>query len=531
MKLVALFALLGSASAAIAGLFGPEPVTVRLGGAKVGAGQGLRIGDECYVKPGFFSSVGWACSIVDGGVEVNTGLSSAKEAFLSGASERLVPLRALLSALGIKSVWREEQRLLQAVGNIRSLVVSDTAIRFESTLPVEPVITRDEQRGLLVIDIDGALPGSPSDGKVRCEPTSDFSVRITIPTSLLPTELPKEPSTKWEISLSEFGLNLAEPQQVQMPPPALIPESTPKVEVGPPVVVSETAALSTYEFSILGQLASPPTILRVDPSQIQMTFPGATYARTEVQQAMTDIRSIEVSEDEKCLTLNCLLPRPMGALVTATNRKVTLSLYKPEVGDGRIAGKVIVVDPGHGGADTGARSKDGTVNEKDLNLAIAIKVAEKLSKQGATVVMTRKTDVKVPLKERAEIANRNKADFFISIHINSNKLANSRSGSISFYHGGDVISSVLAECLQKHIGSSTGLPSIGVWSDTKIYSSGFAVLRHAKMPAVLLELGFINHMNDLKIMLQPYFRNKVADSVTRGLRMYLGNVEEKEKQR
>lgn len=131
MRLIALFLLLGMAAASSARFFGPEPVSVRLGGAKPLVDAGLRIGDECYVKPGFFALAGWACSIIDGGVEVDTGKARVKEAFLSGASERLVPLRAVLEALGLKSSWKDSQRTLQAMGPIHSLAVSENMIRIE----------------------------------------------------------------------------------------------------------------------------------------------------------------------------------------------------------------------------------------------------------------------------------------------------------------------------------------------------------------------------------------------------------------
>jgi len=532
MKCLALLVLLWTATVASARFYGPEPVSVRLGGAKPIVNAGLRIGDECYVKPGFFALAGWACSIIDGGVEVSTGQVQAKEAFLSGVSERLVPLRAMLSSMGLKSKWTDSQTTLQAIGALKSLAVEQNKIKLQSTLPIQPTISKGPASGVLLLDIDGIELGAFTSTCAKCEALSPTSVRISVPTKLLPVALLTEAKTVCEVSLSDFGVNLAEPAaQPSVTTTDPVQPSNAKAQVGTPVAVTETDSISTYEFPILGQLASPPTIQRIDPSQVQVVFPGARYSSAESLPALADIRSIDVHEDAKGLVLNCSLPRPMGVVLSTTKNKVTLSLYKPEVGDGKIAGKIIVIDAGHGGTDTGARSNDGSVNEKDITLAVALQVAEKLSKQGATVVMTRKTDVKIPLKERADIANRNKADFFISIHINSNKLANSRSGSISFYHGGNVISSVLAECMQKQLGAATGLPSVGVWSDTRIYSTGFAVLRYSKMPAILLELGFINHTKDLKRMIQPDFHLKVAESVVRGLGTYLGNGEKQEKER
>ncbi|MCA1995860.1 MAG: N-acetylmuramoyl-L-alanine amidase, partial [Armatimonadetes bacterium] len=69
----------------------------------------------------------------------------------------------------------------------------------------------------------------------------------------------------------------------------------------------------------------------------------------------------------------------------------------------------------------------------------------------------------------------------------------------------------------------SGLPNLGTWSDGKIYASGFAVLRYAKMPAVLLELGFINHATDLRRIRTDDFRKRVASAVVEGLKVFLGD--------
>jgi N-acetylmuramoyl-L-alanine amidase len=168
------------------------------------------------------------------------------------------------------------------------------------------------------------------------------------------------------------------------------------------------------------------------------------------------------------------------------------------------------------------------VLEKDLTLKIGTFLAEALTAEGATVILTRKTDVNPSLRERSAIANRNHADFFISIHINSNRLANSRSGSIAFHHGEEPIGSLLAECIQGEVAKAGGLPSLGPESDTSIYSSGFAVLRYAKMPAMLLECGFINDAHDLRRMVTDDFQRKIATAVVQGLKVYLGDAKTEE---
>lgn len=83
---------------------------------------------------------------------------------------------------------------------------------------------------------------------------------------------------------------------------------------------------------------------------------------------------------------------------------------------------------------------------------------------------------------------------------------------------------LLAECIQNEMAKSSKLKSIGVWSDNRIYQSGFAVLRYAQMPAVLLEMGFINHTGDRARMTSATFPDDVSRAILRGLRIYLGDV-------
>jgi len=193
------------------------------------------------------------------------------------------------------------------------------------------------------------------------------------------------------------------------------------------------------------------------------------------------------------------------------------------VGNGKLAGKIVVVDPGHGGHDSGAKSPDGGYQEKNLTLKIGKYLSDKLASEGATVIMTRKTDVFIELTERAAIANRNNADFFISVHINSSSQNSTTSGTITFYHNQDPIKQLLADCIQREIAKVSKLRSIGTWSDTRIYQSGFSVLRNSKMPGVLVECGFINRSVDLKRMVTDDFQRAAAAAIVKGIKVYLGD--------
>jgi N-acetylmuramoyl-L-alanine amidase len=137
--------------------------------------------------------------------------------------------------------------------------------------------------------------------------------------------------------------------------------------------------------------------------------------------------------------------------------------------------------------------------------------------------MTRTTDVFIPLTTRAAIANSNHADLFISCHINSTGGDGMQSGGITFHHFGKGISRVLAECIQAQIAKVNKLPNLGVWSDGKIYRTGFSVLRNTQMPSVLMELGFINNPHDVKRLTESEFQTSVASAVVKGVKDYLGD--------
>jgi N-acetylmuramoyl-L-alanine amidase len=505
---------------------GPAPVAVHYSGGNGFLERGWRIGDECFVKPGFFGAMGWRCSIIDGGVEIIAGQNHAKVAFLSGVSERLLPLRSTLSELGATSYWSTEQDSLDIVNLIRKIDIKPDGIKIEAFLPMQASFKQAINPDRIFVDIGGAELSSTIPQRPELINLKGRRVRIILNTSKLPVVLSYVASDTIDVKLADKGVSLP-PVDIADSNPVVAVKEPPKIgtTAGPIRMASEKDTVLAFEIPVSGKLAGSPQFKRIGPSIIEITLPGARYVPPLEPARLSGIDSLDIKQNGFDTVMTFHLERPMGVVLSKEVPGVTLLLYKPDVGDGRLSGKIVVVDPGHGADDTGALSNSRTVKEKDLNLAIGQAIATKLSREGATVIMTRKTDVRIALKERSEIANRNNADFFVSVHINSNKLANSRSGSITFYHLNDPISSLLADCIQRQISQVSKLPSLGTWSDNRIYSSGFAVLRYAKMPAVLLELGFINHSTDLKRIKEPDFREKIADAVTNGIRIYLGNAE------
>jgi N-acetylmuramoyl-L-alanine amidase len=219
---------------------------------------------------------------------------------------------------------------------------------------------------------------------------------------------------------------------------------------------------------------------------------------------------------------------------------------------------IIVIDPGHGGHDSGAR-KFGTV-EKDVVLSFSLKLREKLNETGFyKVLMTRDTDVFIPLHERRSFAERHQAALFIAIHADYTDRASARGATIYSLRpetadvlkraAGDVAvdaagkkvagadmgavqgilsekarevidrnhlrTSVFARSVIAFVGTSTNL------MDNPDRKAGFAVLRTAKVPAILLELGYVTNSEDAAQLKSDEWRDRVAEAMKTAINTYV----------
>jgi N-acetylmuramoyl-L-alanine amidase len=173
-----------------------------------------------------------------------------------------------------------------------------------------------------------------------------------------------------------------------------------------------------------------------------------------------------------------------------------------------LKGKTIVLDPGHGGVDSGTTSITGT-HEKDLTLATALAVEQKLKNAGVNVIMTRDHDTYISLKQRSDLSNRLHADAFLSFHYNWSNDP-SINGLTDFYYSQSKDQSLAAEILNR-VENTTGLKDMGTKFDD-LY-----VLRNNSQPSVLIELGFLSNKQDESTAENPDFNNKVAQGIYLGL--------------
>jgi len=184
---------------------------------------------------------------------------------------------------------------------------------------------------------------------------------------------------------------------------------------------------------------------------------------------------------------------------------------------------LVVVDPGHGGPDPGV-VRDG-VKEKEITLRVALRLATFLEQAGSRVILTRKEDrdlaespfggsrKRQDLKKRAAIANENDADVLVSIHVNS--FPSSReSGAQTFYHPGSPGGRELAVAIQNEckalLANTRRVPK----------AQDYFMGRVAKMPSVVVEIGFLTNPREFRLLQEPDYQSRVAFAIYAGLVRY-----------
>lgn len=181
----------------------------------------------------------------------------------------------------------------------------------------------------------------------------------------------------------------------------------------------------------------------------------------------------------------------------------------PRPPKGRI---VVIVDPGHGGKDSGAPGIGGLL-EKDVILPIGLRVAQVLQKNGIQVVMTRDRDYFVDLKPRVDMAERVNADLFVSIHANSIDSRPDVNGLEVYYYDSGYR---LAEAVRRAI-----LQNISTIKDRGTRKARFYVLRKSSMPSILVETGYMTGREDNPRLGTREYQNRMGDAIAEGVLRYL----------
>lgn len=269
-------------------------------------------------------------------------------------------------------------------------------------------------------------------------------------------------------------------------------------------------------------------------------------------QVASNWTKIDLEADKREVTINGLRIF-LGDAIALRNGSLYVSrldadtlftpILRPASVPGRVpALKTIVVDAGHGGNDTGTQNKALKLHEKGFALDVARQVAQLLRSRGYKVVMTREDDRFIPLEERAAIAQRAKADLFISIHFNSVEGAPAVRGTETFVMTPRTHASTQVERDKEMIPTAYPGNQFDAWNGLLGYSMHrqlteklgtfdrglkhmrFVVLRMVSCPAVLVEAGYLSNEAEARKIGTAAYRGEIAVAIVNGVNSYAGQL-------
>jgi N-acetylmuramoyl-L-alanine amidase len=268
--------------------------------------------------------------------------------------------------------------------------------------------------------------------------------------------------------------------------------------------IGMTVSLTSKEKITFNDGINTVTILtKQDQVFVNNNYLGA-LEKTKVVDGLLNVRSS--LEDE----IKTKLEKPPIEKPVSITPKSQKPATKPII---NLSGKTVVIDAGHGGKDPGATSSYG-YEEKTVNLDVALQIAQILKDRGLRVIMTRNNDTFIELEERAAIANRNRADIFVSIHSDSSAKSSTNGFTVYVERSGSSASTSLADAIDRRM-AQTGISSNGV------SKADYRVLTHTGCPAVLIELGYLSNYWEAKQLINKDIQKKLAYAITDGITDYI----------
>ena len=338
--------------------------------------------------------------------------------------------------------------------------------------------------------------------------------------------------------------------QKPLPPPVEVADKTEDLDEGPPEMEPEAGS----EFDLPPLVPKPGATPEPKPTPESKVADAvrptpAPEVTPPPPPPIKEARGPDVIPPAAAVAKPADTPAPSAP---RANRAGSYSLAR-QLG---LGARKIVIDPGHGGHDPGSIGRGG-LQEKDLVLDVALRL-EKLvrAELGADVLMTRSTDVFIPLEERTAIANSREADLFLSIHANSSRNPKARGietyflnfavdphaeevaareNAISAATLKDLQGLVKAIALNSKIDESRdfaasiheamlGGPARAGGPNRGVRTAPFYVLIGANMPSVLAEIAFVSNPDDEKLLKMPEQRERIARGLLEGVRAYLDSL-------
>ena len=300
-----------------------------------------------------------------------------------------------------------------------------------------------------------------------------------------------------------------------------------------------------------GKIAKPFIITQPSERSVHVSLPTGSFTSYKLLTLANPPRLvIDVVPPTEARTIPHTDPSPDFAPTPSTPQQPLQPRTKPFT--------TIVIDPGHGGKDPGARGQHGT-EEKDITLKVALKLRDLLIQQrGIRVLMTRERDEFVELKDRAKFANGQEADLFVSIHVNSHPQRSMK--GIEIYHFGEAKDQRALEVAARENGTPLNNTGVGweylvadlltakkieeslelAWTakeamvtnlnghydlvDHGVKTAPFYVLRFTSMPSILAEIAYISNSGEEDLLRTTRFTTRVAEALMEGVTSFLASA-------
>lgn len=264
------------------------------------------------------------------------------------------------------------------------------------------------------------------------------------------------------------------------------------------LVISKKGTVNLSNIEIVDDYMQRIIKVKFDRSYSQL-FNAATIAINDDALTSLSIKNNTYTEIE------LRTPIVKAATITEDQNNIYIKLNKPK----EVYNKIVVLDAGHGDHDPGAIGING-ITEKALNLQIMNETVRALENKGVTVYLTRSDDTFVALDGRTKVANEIESDYFVSIHNNSGvEIAN---GTEVLYYPTDEISKRFASIVQEKFVATLGVTNRGIKA-----RSDLAVLRGSKMPAILIEAGFITNQKDYGMLVNPEKQRQIGTIIAESI--------------